>query len=156
MPKTPIDPVADIAAMVRERGISDHVLWHQVRLSDITERRVAIPQNPQHLRTLAHHLKCQPFYLIRLIQQWNAYQAAPAVEPEPAPAPPSDWRAVAAQKTAERAAKRASMPARQCTQCGVEKAEVDYYARDRTCRTCRLALNCQYKARQKQWDLNEV
>jgi hypothetical protein len=83
----PIDPAADVAAMMAERGIADRILWQRVWLSDIAQGRVAIPLgNPQHLRTLALALGCQPYYLTRLVHEWRAFhgedvESAPAVAP---------------------------------------------------------------------------
>jgi hypothetical protein len=69
--------------MIRERRISDQIIYGHVYLSDLAEGREPVPGDRKRLQTLANALGCQPFYLTRIVTEWRAYQAAAPIE-EPA------------------------------------------------------------------------
>jgi hypothetical protein len=82
----PIDPRADLAAMMRERRIADRIVFNDVSLSDIAEGREPIPSKGQHLRSLCLALGCQPYYIDRIVREWRAFHGE-AVEPAAPVAP---------------------------------------------------------------------
>jgi hypothetical protein len=157
----PIDPVADIAAMIAERKIEDRVIYGHTHLSDIASGAVPIPVTDRvRLKTLAFVLRCQPFYLYKIVKDWNAHQAGEPIEERAPPVKQHDWialaekasaadaakQAAAAAKKAADAAKAAALPKKQCTHCKEEKPITEFYEHGGRCKVCHRARARAYQA----------
>jgi hypothetical protein len=146
--KAPIDPCAEVAALMVERGISDRIVYSRVWLSQITSGAVPIPINDRRrLRMLAEVLRCQPFYLDKIVKEWREHIGDPLPEPKP-PRRRTVWvddaeKTIAAEKPAP-APKAKPAPVQQpdhicCDTCHVTRPIAEYHLKTSTS-TCRICL----------------
>jgi hypothetical protein len=141
--KAPLDPVADIAAMIRERRIPDRVIYGHVYLSDLAEGREPIPSDRKRLHILAHALGCEARYLDRIVAEWTAFKSG---KPKPAPEPKQHDPAQLVEKALAADAQKATLPTKVCTgPCGLEKPISDFYAKGAQCKECRRAKANTYR-----------
>jgi hypothetical protein len=131
--------------MIAERHIEDKIVYGRTWLSDVAEGRSPIPvADRKRLRTLAFALHCQPFYLDRIVREWNAFQAGEAIEPKPKPKKQHDPQKIVEKAKAADAA-RATLPRKLCTACGQEKPITEFYEHGAQCKVCRRAKVTVYR-----------
>jgi hypothetical protein len=146
--KAPIDPVADIAAMIRERRLADRIVYGRTWLYDVAEGRSPIPlDNRGRMRTLAFALGCEARYLDRIVSEWTAHQAGvPIEEPAAAPAPKQHDRAKLTQKALAADAQKGALPTKVCSgPCGQLLPITEFYQHGGQCKACRRARATAYR-----------